>query len=72
MIYATLKVLPPDPEIGWMISKTVKLNCLTLGELDNEPIFKKNWSVPLSVVIQSFSARNWVTELQNKLLKVFQ
>ncbi len=24
-----------------MDSKTVKLNCLTLGELENEPIFKK-------------------------------
>ncbi len=30
---ATLKVLPTDPEIGWMDSKTVKLNCLTLGVL---------------------------------------
>ncbi len=38
------KVMPkkrPDPEIGWMDSKTVKLNCLTLGELDNEPSFLK-------------------------------
>ncbi len=35
------KVQPPDPEIDWMDSKTVKLNCLTLGELENEPIFKK-------------------------------
>ncbi len=25
------KVLPPDPEIGWIDSKTVKLNGLTLG-----------------------------------------
>ncbi len=33
MNYAKLKVLPPDPEIGWMDSKTVKHNCLTLGEL---------------------------------------
>ncbi len=24
-----------------MDSKTVKLNCLTLGELENEPIFEK-------------------------------
>ncbi len=24
-----------------MDSKTLKLNCLTLGELENEPIFKK-------------------------------
>ncbi len=31
----------PDPEIGWMDSKTAKLNCLTLGELDNEPSFLK-------------------------------
>ncbi len=29
--YATLKVLPPDPEIGWMDSKTEKLNCLPFG-----------------------------------------
>jgi len=42
-----LKVVPPDPEIGLMDSKTVKLNCLTLGELENEPIFKKKWSVLL-------------------------
>ncbi len=28
-----VNVLPPDPEIGWMDSKTVKLNCLTIGEL---------------------------------------
>jgi len=30
--------------------KTVKLNCLTLGELQNEPISKKKkkkWSIPL-------------------------
>ncbi len=33
MIYAKLKVLPPDSEIGWMDSKTVKLNRLTQGEL---------------------------------------
>ncbi len=25
-----------------MDSKTVKLNCLTLGELENEPIFKNS------------------------------
>ncbi len=38
-----LKVLPPDrQEIGWMDLKTVKLNCLTLGELENEPIFLKS------------------------------
>ncbi len=32
-----------------MDSKTVKLNCLTLGELENVflNIFKKKWSVPL-------------------------
>ncbi len=30
-----------------MDSKTVKLNCLTLGEIENEPISKKKWSVPL-------------------------
>ncbi len=30
-----------------MDSKTVKLNCLTLGELENEHISKKKWSVPL-------------------------
>jgi len=28
-----LKVAPPEPEIGWMDSKKVKLNSLTLGEL---------------------------------------
>ncbi len=33
MIYAKLKVLPSDPEIDWMDSKTVQLNGLTLGEL---------------------------------------
>ncbi len=38
----------PDPETGWMDSKTVKLNCLSLGELENEPIFKKMWSVTLN------------------------
>ncbi len=42
MNYAKLKVLPPDPEIGWMDSKTVKLNFLTLGDLENEPISKKS------------------------------
>ncbi len=31
-----------------MDSKTVKLNFLTLGELENEPISKKKWSVPLN------------------------
>ncbi len=31
-----------------MDSKMVKLNCLTLGELENLPIFKKKWSVPLN------------------------
>ncbi len=36
-----LSVLPPDTEISWMNSEMVKLNCLTLGELYNEPIFKK-------------------------------
>ncbi len=35
------KILPLDPEIGWMDSKTVKLNCLTLGDLDNEHISLK-------------------------------
>ncbi len=30
-----------------MDSKTVKLNFLTLGDLENEPISKKKWSVPL-------------------------
>ncbi len=42
-----LKVLPPDPEIGWMDSKTVNLNFLTLGDLENEPISKTKWNVPL-------------------------
>ncbi len=32
----------PLPEIAWMDSKTVKLNCLTLEELENEPIFKNS------------------------------
>lgn len=32
----------PDPEIGCMDTKTVKLNCLTLGELENQLIFTKN------------------------------
>ncbi len=32
-----------------MDSKTLKLNCLTLGELYNEPISKNKWSVPLKV-----------------------
>ncbi len=36
-----LKVLPPDPEIGWMDSKTVKLNCWKWA------YFQKKWSVPL-------------------------
>jgi len=30
-----------------MDSKTVKLNCLTLGEWSNEPISQKKWSIPL-------------------------
>ncbi len=49
-----LKVLPPDPEIGWMDSKMVKLNCLTLGELENEPIFK--------IVACSFKISNKVAD----------
>jgi len=32
-----------------MDSKTVKLNSLTLGELENEPISKKKWSIPLTL-----------------------
>jgi len=35
-----------------MDSKTVKLNCLTLGELQNEPISKKKWSIPLTTYLQ--------------------
>ncbi len=31
-----------------MDSKTVKFNGLILGELEKEPIFLKQWSVPLS------------------------
>jgi len=30
-----------------MDSKMVELNFLILGELENEPISKKKWSVPL-------------------------
>ncbi len=33
-----------------MDSKTVKLNFLTLGDLENEPISKKKWSVPLRLI----------------------
>ncbi len=41
-----LKVLLPEPEIGWMDLKTLKLNCLTLGELENE------WGVPLKTKVK--------------------
>ncbi len=34
-----------------MDSKTVKLNCLTLGELENLPIFKKSGVFLYSVVL---------------------
>ncbi len=49
LCYAKLKVLSPDAEIGWMDSKTAKLNCFTLGELKNEPISKNN---PLNVPLK--------------------
>ncbi len=55
MIYAKLKVLPPDPEIAWMDSKTVKLNCLALGELWKWAYFpqKVEYSFKLSPVSET-------------------
>ncbi len=47
-----------------MDSKTVKLNFLTLGELENLPIFKKKWSVPLNIL----NICKYYTELIQSLL----
>jgi len=37
-----------------MDSKTVKLNCLTLGELQNEPISKKKVEYPFNYIFTVF------------------
>ncbi len=42
--------------------KMVKLNCLTLGELENLLIFNKKWSVPLSLELMDIT-RDWVSSL---------
>ncbi len=45
----------------------VKLNCLTLGELENEHIFKKKWSVPLIVQQSGTGSKNTFNFLHRRI-----
>ncbi len=49
-----------------MDSKTVNLNFLTLGDLENEPFSKKKWSVPLSVQSVHFAGPLYIYNIYRK------